>query len=78
MAERLDKVMKMKDHSTKYESVATNAPKMYTNASILKLIGSVQEYLTERSTKYPLFMHNLSSLGKITFWLENLDKRLAS
>ena len=27
MAERLDKVMKMKDHFTKYESVATNAPK---------------------------------------------------
>ena len=59
----LDKVMKMKDHSTKYESdlnldltlkvLKLMRLKMYTKAAILKLIGSGQVYPTEPLDKIP-------------------------
>ena len=73
MADRLDKVVKMKDHSLNMK-VFLNLDltlkvlklmhlKMYTKAAILKLIGSVQEYPTEPLDKIPLFMQNLSPGG---------------
>ena len=74
MADRLDKVMKMKDHSLNMK-VFLNLDltlkvlklmhlKMYTKAAILKLIGSVQEYPTEPLDKIPALRAEFEPRGR--------------